>query len=150
MIGDAIVVDIGGRKGYFHSDMTRMAVVGSAPKNYEKIHHIVECAVRAAVDTAKPGVKARDVDFAAREVIANAGYGEYFIHRTGHGLGIELHEPPFITATSETILDIGMVFSIEPGIYLPGHFGIRLEEIVYLREDGAEILSELSRDVFVA
>jgi Xaa-Pro aminopeptidase len=95
-------------------------------------------------------VKARDVDAAARKVITDAGYGEYFVHRTGHGLGIDIHEPPYITATSELVLDEGMVFSIEPGIYLPGRFGIRLEEIVILRKDGAEILSSLPRDVFRA
>ena len=105
---------------------------------------------QAAVAAARPGVKARDVDAAARKVITDAGYGEYFVHRTGHGLGIDIHEPPYITATSELVLDEGMVFSIEPGIYLPGRFGIRLEEIVILRKDGAEILSSLPRDVFRA
>ena len=83
-------------------------------------------------------------------VIDDAGYGEYFVHRTGHGLGVDIHEPPYITATSETVLEEGMVFSIEPGIYLPGRFGLRLEEIVILREDGAEILSSLPRDLHVA
>ena len=81
------------------------------------------------------------------DVIAKAGYGEFFVHRTGHGMGLEGHEPPYITATSETILEEGMVFSIEPGIYLPGRFGIRLEDIVILRKDGPEILSSLPRTV---
>ena len=88
---------------------------------------------------------AKEVDAAARGVITEAGYGEYFVHRTGHGLGIDIHEPPYITATSEVVLDEGMVFSIEPGIYLQGRFGVRLEEIVILRADGPEILSELTR-----
>lgn len=148
--GDAVVIDIGGRKAGFPSDITRMAVVGQPPKGYGQIHSIVEKAVQAALKAAKPGVKASDVDAAARNVIADAGYGEYFVHRTGHGLGIDVHEPPYITATSDTVLDEGMVFSIEPGIYLPGRFGIRLEEIVILREDGPEILSDLPRDVYVA
>lgn len=149
-IGDAIVIDIGGRKDGFPSDMTRMAAVGHAPEGYTEVHTIVEQAVRAALTAAKPGVKAKDVDATARNVISDAGYGEYFVHRTGHGLGIEVHEPPYITATSETVLDEGMVFSIEPGIYLPGRFGIRLEEIVILRADGPEIFSELPRDLFIA
>ncbi|MEZ5812183.1 MAG: Xaa-Pro peptidase family protein [Rhizobiaceae bacterium] len=148
--GDAIVIDIGGRRDGFPSDMTRMAVLGHAPEGYEAVHAVVEKAVQAALAAAKPGVKAREVDAAARNVISDAGYGEYFVHRTGHGLGIEVHEPPYITATSETVLDEGMVFSIEPGIYLPGRFGIRLEEIVILRADGPEIFSELPRDLYVA
>lgn len=148
--GDAVVIDIGGRKDGYPSDITRMAVVGHAPEGYGQIHTIVENAVKAALKAARPGVKAKEVDAAARGVIADAGYGEYFTHRTGHGMGIDGHEPPYLTATSETVLEEGMVFSIEPGIYLPGRFGIRLEEIVILREDGPEILSSLPRDVHVA
>lgn len=148
--GDAVVIDIGGRKDGFPSDITRMAVVGRPPEGYGQIHTIVEKAVQAALKAAKPGVLAKEVDAAARKVIADAGYGEFFVHRTGHGMGIDGHEPPYITATSETVLEVGMVFSIEPGIYLPGRFGIRLEEIVILREDGPEILSTLPRDLHVA
>lgn len=144
--GDAVVIDIGGRKSGFPSDITRMAVIGEPPEGYGQIHSIVEKAVQAALKAAKPGVLAKEVDAAARGVIADAGYGEYFVHRTGHGMGIDGHEPPYITATSETVLEEGMVFSIEPGIYLPGRFGIRLEDIVILREDGPEILSELPRN----
>ena len=145
--GDAVLIDIGGRKGTFPSDMTRMSVLGEPPEGYLEIHAIVERAVRAAMSAAKPGVMAKDVDAAARGVITEAGYGEFFVHRTGHGLGIDIHEPPYITATSEVILDEGMVFSIEPGIYLQGRFGVRLEEIVILRADGPEILSELTREL---
>jgi Xaa-Pro aminopeptidase len=148
--GDAIVIDIGARKDGFPSDITRMAVVGRPPEGYGQIHTIVEKAVQAALRAARPGVTAKEVDAAARRVIVDAGYGEYFVHRTGHGMGIDGHEPPYITATSETVLEEGMVFSIEPGIYIPGRFGIRLEEIVILREDGPEILSTLPRDVYVA
>ncbi|MEM6461880.1 MAG: M24 family metallopeptidase [Pseudomonadota bacterium] len=148
--GDAIVVDIGARRGTFSSDITRMIVVGDPPEGYEAVHGVVEAAVEAALKIARPGIIAREVDAAARNVIAEAGYGEYFVHRTGHGLGVEGHEPPYITSTSEVVLDAGMVFSIEPGIYLPGRFGIRLEEIVILRENGPEILSGLSRDFYHA
>jgi Xaa-Pro aminopeptidase len=148
--GDAVVIDIGGRKAGFPSDITRMAAVGRPPEGYGQIHTIVEKAVQAALKAARPGVMAKEVDAAARNVIEDAGYGEYFVHRTGHGMGIDGHEPPYITATSETILEEGMVFSIEPGIYIPGRFGIRLEDIVILREDGPEILSSLPRDLYVA
>jgi Xaa-Pro aminopeptidase len=147
--GDAIVIDIGGRKAGFPSDITRMAVLGQPPEGYGQIHGIVENAVQAALKAARPGVLAKDVDAAARNVIADAGYGEFFVHRTGHGMGIDGHEPPYVTATSETVLEEGMVFSIEPGIYLPGRFGIRLEEIVILRADGPEILSVLPRDLHI-
>ena len=146
-MGDAVLIDIGGRKGTFPSDMTRMSVLGEPPEGYLEIHAIVERAVQAALSAARPGVMAKDVDAAARNVITEAGYGEFFVHRTGHGLGIDIHEPPYITATSEVVLDEGMVFSIEPGIYLQGRFGVRLEEIVILRTDGPEILSELSRNL---
>jgi Xaa-Pro aminopeptidase len=148
--GDAVVIDIGGRKEGFPSDITRMAVVGEEPEGYAEVHAIVEKAVQAALKAARPGVKAKEVDAAARSVITEAGYGPYFVHRTGHGMGIDGHEPPYITATSETVLKEGMVFSIEPGIYLPGRFGIRLEDIVILRADGPEIFSSLPRDLHVA
>lgn len=144
---DAIVMDIGGGKDGYSSDITRMAVMGTAPEGYIEVHAIVEAAVQAAMVAARPGVKAHVVDDAARRVITDAGYGEYFLHRTGHGMGVEVHETPYITAASQTVLGEGMVFSIEPGIYLPGRFGIRLEDIVILRDDGPEILSDLPRDL---
>jgi len=147
--GDAVLIDIGGRSQGYPSDMTRVAHIGEPSAEFAKVHAIVDNAVRAALATAKPGVRAKDVDKAARDVIAAAGYGDRFLHRTGHGLGIDIHEVPYITATSETVLEEGMVFSIEPGIYLPGQFGIRLEEIVFLRAGGAEILSELPRSTFL-
>jgi len=149
-VGDAIVIDIGGRKAGFPSDITRMAAVGTLPDGYAEIHAVVERAVQAGLAAARPGVIAREVDAAARAVIEAAGYGPYFVHRTGHGLGIDIHEPPYVTAVSDTVLDEGMVFSIEPGIYLQGRFGIRLEEIVILRAEGPEILSGLPREVYIA
>ena len=148
--GDAVVIDCGGMLASYSSDITRMAVVGTPPPDYNEIHAIVESAVQAALAVAQPGVQAQEVDRAAREVIAAAGYGDYFVHRTGHGLGLEIHEPPYLTATSTTVLAEGMVFSIEPGIYLPDRFGLRLEEIVILRDNGPQVLSNLSRDVYVA
>ena len=143
--GDAVLIDIGGRKDGYPSDMTRVGYCGTPPEGFAEVADVVERAVRAAVAAARPGAKASDVDRAARETIAAAGYGDRFLHRTGHGLGIDVHERPYITATSDVTLQVGNVFSIEPGIYLTGRFGVRLEEIVILRESGAEILSELSR-----
>ena len=109
---------------------------------------IVNRAVDAALAAVKPGDPARLVDKAARDVITEAGYGDRFPHRTGHGLGIDVHEEPYITGTSRRPLEVGNVFSIEPGVYLTGRFGIRVEDIVILRPDHAEVLSELPRDIF--
>lgn len=147
--GDAVLLDIGGRLGGYPSDMTRVAHLGEPSAEFAKVHAIVNTAVEAALAAARPGAKASAVDDAARGVIAQAGYGEFFLHRTGHGLGLDIHEPPYITATSDTVLEEGMVFSIEPGIYLAGRFGIRLEEVVIVRSDGPEILSELPRDTVI-
>lgn len=146
----AVLIDIGGRSQGYPSDMTRVAHLGQPGSEFAKVHEIVDRAVRAAIAAARPGVRAKTVDKAARDVIAAAGYGDRFLHRTGHGLGIDVHEAPYITATSEAVLEEGMVFSIEPGIYLPGQFGLRLEEIVILRADGPEVLSELPRTAFIA
>ncbi|TGD64169.1 M24 family metallopeptidase [Tabrizicola sp. WMC-M-20] len=148
--GDAIVVDIGARKDGYFSDITRMAVVGQLPEGYAEVHAVVDAAVQAALAAIRPGVPAQAVDDAARGVIVAAGYGEYFTHRTGHGLGIEVHEPPYMTASNPLLLEEGMVFTVEPGIYLPGRFGIRLEEVAVVTANGAGILSTLSRDVHVA
>ena len=145
--GDALVLDIGATLAGYPSDITRMAVVGHAPEGYDEVHAVVERAWQSAAAAARPGTRAHEVDDAARRVIADAGYGEYFVHRTGHGLGLEVHEPPYLTSTSRTVLEAGMVFSIEPGIYLPGRFGVRLEDIVILRDNGPEVLSRLPREV---
>jgi len=143
--GDVVIIDIGGTRDGYCSDITRVAVVGEPPSDFAFVYETVERAVQAALRVAKPGVRAKDVDIAARNVIRDAGFGEYFLHRTGHGLGSEVHEQPFITGSSETILEEGMVFSIEPGIYLHNKYGIRLEEIVILRKDVPEIFSEIPR-----
>jgi len=148
--GDAILIDTGCRLDGYPSDMTRMGYFGSAPEGYGQVHSIVDRAVEAAIAAVKPGVRASEVDKAARDIITNAGYGPNFLHRTGHGLGIDIHEAPYITATSDTVLDEGMVFSIEPGIYLQGQFGLRLEEIVIIRNGKAEILSEMPRTAVAA
>ncbi|MBE0578473.1 Xaa-Pro peptidase family protein [Devosia sp.] len=143
--GDAVLIDTGGRIHGYPSDMTRVGYFGTAPEGFGQIHSVLDRAVEAAIAAARPGAKARDVDKAARDIITAAGYGPNFLHRTGHGLGIDIHETPYITATSDTVLEEGMVFSIEPGIYLQGQFGLRLEEIVIIRNGVAEILSDMPR-----
>ncbi len=146
---EAVLIDIGGRKDGYPSDMTRVGVFGDKPEGFDEVHSVLERAVQAAIAAAKPGVAAKEVDKAARDVITAAGYGPNFLHRTGHGLGIDIHEQPYITGTSEMILQEGNVFSIEPGIYLQGRFGLRLEEIVILRGNRAEVLSDLPREAFL-
>ena len=143
--GDAVLIDTGARIYGYPSDMTRVGFLGTAPEGFGQIHSILDRAVEAAIRAAISGAKASDVDKAARDVITAAGYGPNFLHRTGHGLGIDIHETPYITATSETVLEEGMCFSIEPGIYLQGQFGLRLEEIVIIRNGRAEILSDMPR-----
>jgi Xaa-Pro dipeptidase len=145
----SVLVDVGARYKGYPSDMTRMGWFGKPSDEFLRVTKVVESAVQAALAASKPGVPAKEVDAAARGVIAAAGYGPKFLHRTGHGLGIDIHEAPYITATSEAPLRKGNVFSIEPGIYLEGQFGVRLEDIVYLRDDGPEILSDLTRTVTI-
>jgi Xaa-Pro aminopeptidase len=147
--GDAVVIDIGGRYDGYLSDITRMAFVGEPTDRYREVHAIVEAAVVAGMAAAAPGAACADVDAAARGVIADAGYGEYFVHRTGHGLGLSVHEPPWIMRGYDIELRPGVVHSIEPGIYLPREFGVRLEEIVHVTETGCERFSSLPRDVHV-
>ena len=145
--GDPVVIDLGGKLDSYWSDLTRMVVVGEPSARFREVHDTVEAAVQSALAAARPGATCGDVDRAARGVIEAAGYGEQFLHRTGHGLGLSVHEAPWIMAGEPTPLRAGMVFSIEPGIYLEQDFGVRLEEIVHLTEDGPRIFSGLSRAV---
>ncbi|ABD54965.1 M24 family metallopeptidase [Jannaschia sp. CCS1] len=144
----AVLIDTGCRIGGYPSDMTRCGWFGSAPSaEFLRVADVVERAVQAAIAVVCPGVLAREIDAAARGVIEDAGYGDFFVHRTGHGLGLDIHEPPYITATSDTLMQAGHVFSIEPGIYLPGQFGLRLEDIVIATDTGADVLSALPRTI---
>ena len=145
--GDSVVVDIGGTLDGYCSDCTRNYVVGAAPPEYTKAHTALETAQKAACDAVRPGVTAEAVDAAARDVLDEAGYSEYFVHRTGHGIGLEEHEDPYIVFGNTTVLEPGMAFSIEPGIYLPGEFGMRIEDIVVVTEDGCERLNTIDRAV---
>ena len=113
------------------------------------MHEIVERAQQAAYEAVRPGVACQEVDRAARAVIADAGYGEQFIHRTGHGIGLTAHEPPYMVEGEQRLLEPGMCFSIEPGIYLPGRFGVRIEDIVTVTEDGARRLNNTPRELTI-
>lgn len=139
--GDAIIVDIGGRKNGYCSDMTRSFFYGQPSAKYIEVYETVLKANLAAIDTVKPGVTFAEIDKAARDVIAAAGYGDYFTHRTGHGIGINVHEFPDVSSVNDMICEAGMVFSIEPGIYLTGEFGVRIEDLVLVTDDGCEVLN---------
>jgi Xaa-Pro aminopeptidase len=147
--GDAIVVDFGGRLSGYHSDTTRAFFVGEPSGMTAEVFSVVHRAQEAAVADVRPGVAASAVDAAARTVIEEAGYGPYFVHRTGHGIGLDVHEDPYIVEGNSLVLEEGMTFSIEPGIYLPGEFGVRIEDIVAVTRDGVERLNTSSRDPHV-
>ena len=148
--GDPVVVDIGGTmpSGYC-SDSTRTYAVGDPEPDFLAAYAVLLAAQEAACQWARPGVTAASVDAAAREVIEAGGYGEDFIHRTGHGIGLETHEEPYIVAGNELVLEPGMAFSIEPGIYRPGRFGSRIEDIVVCTEDGVERLNRQPRALLI-
>jgi Xaa-Pro aminopeptidase len=148
--GDTVVVDIGGttEAGYC-SDETRTYCLGNPPTEASDYYAVLLRAQLAACDHARPGVTAESVDAAARDVITAAGYGEAFLHRTGHGIGLETHEEPYIVAGNSTVLEPGMAFSIEPGIYLPGRHGARIEDIVVVTDDGIERLNQRPRELAV-
>jgi Xaa-Pro aminopeptidase len=143
--GDAVVLDIGGSLGGYCSDTTRTAFVGEPPAEFAELFAVLERAQAAACETVAPGVAAEAVDAAARQVIAAAGFGHRFIHRTGHGIGMETHEEPYLVAGNAEPLQAGHAFSIEPGIYLEGRWGARIEDIVVCTETGGERLNISSR-----
>lgn len=149
-VGDPVVVDIGGTmpSGYC-SDSTRTYAVGYAPEAFLSYYATLQDAQQQAVEAVRPGVTAESVDAAARSVIAEAGYGDNFIHRTGHGIGLETHEEPYIVAGNDEVLHEGMAFSVEPGIYLPGQHGARIEDIVIVTADGVESLNNTPHDLIV-
>jgi Xaa-Pro aminopeptidase len=140
--GEPVVVDIGGTMhSDYCSDSTRTYCVGPPPGEFVAYYEVLHAAQAAAVAHVRPGVTAESVDAAARDVIEAAGYGEWFVHRTGHGIGLEVHEDPYIVAGNTLPLEPGMAFSVEPGIYLPGRHGARIEDIVVCGEDGADRLN---------
>jgi Xaa-Pro dipeptidase len=139
--GDVILVDTGHTVDGYWSDLTRTFFFGRRTKEFTRVYEIVHKAQKAAIRAVKPGATCEAVDRAARGVIKEAGFGDCFIHRTGHGLGLEIHEPPYLVEGNETRLRAGMVMTIEPGIYLPGRFGVRIEDDVVVTRTGRKVLS---------
>jgi len=135
-------------KGYC-SDFTRTLFLGNVDPELKKVYEIVKEAHLSAVEKVKAGLPVKEIDLAARDVIQKSGYGDYFIHSTGHGVGIEIHEAPRISKNSEEIIRENTVFTIEPGIYLPGKGGVRLENIVVCRKDKAEVLTTTALDILL-
>ncbi|MHC1557666.1 M24 family metallopeptidase [Actinomycetospora sp. C-140] len=146
--GDVVVVDIGGPlpDGY-NSDSTRTYVVGEASDEVRDVYAVLQRAQAAAVDAVRPGATAASIDEVARAIIRDAGYGEYFVHRTGHGIGLEVHEEPYIVDGNDLALEPGMAFSIEPGIYFPGRWGARIEDIVVVTDTGCEPVNRRPHDL---
>ncbi|MFJ6560147.1 aminopeptidase P family protein [Streptomyces sp. NPDC091412] len=147
--GDMVVLDFGGLKDGYGSDTTRTVHVGEPTDEERRVHDIVREAQEAGFRAVRPGVSCQEVDRAARAVITRAGYGEFFIHRTGHGIGVTTHEPPYMIEGEEQPLVPGMCFSVEPGIYLPGRFGVRIEDIVTVTEDGGRRLNDTTREMVI-
>ena len=145
--GDMIVLDFGGLKDGYGSDTTRTIHVGEPTDEEREVFEIVRRAQQAGYEAVRPGVACQDIDRACRRVISDAGYGEQFLHRTGHGIGLTTHEPPYLVEGEEQPLEPGMCFSIEPGVYLAGRFGVRIEDIVTVTEDGGRRLNNTSREM---
>lgn len=148
--GDQVVIDIGGTtpEGYC-SDSTRTYSVGEPGEDFLAYYAVLQQAQEAACEAVRPGVSAERVDAVARDLIADAGYGEYFVHRTGHGIGLEEHEEPYLVAGNTQLIEPGMAFSIEPGIYLPGRHGARIEDILVCTDHGGDRLNTVRRDLVV-
>ncbi|MBV8988361.1 MAG: aminopeptidase P family protein [Solirubrobacterales bacterium] len=145
--GDMVVLDFGGIKDGYGSDTTRTVHVGDPTDEEREVFELVRSAQQAAFEAVRPGVACEEVDRAARTVIADAGYGERFIHRVGHGIGLTTHEPPYMVEGEAHPIETGMCFSIEPGIYLPDRFGVRIEDIVVATEGGGRRLNNTSREL---
>lgn len=145
--GDCVLFDVGCKKDGFCSDMTRTFFFGSVDEESEKVYNTVLEAQLAAEAAIRPGVPLREIDKAARDVITAAGYGPYFTHRLGHFIGYEVHEAGDVSAVSDIIAKPGMIFSIEPGIYLPGKVGVRIEDLVLVTEDGVKVLNHYPKEL---
>jgi Xaa-Pro aminopeptidase len=142
-----LLVDWGASGRFYKSDLTRVLATRKISPKLEKIYALVLQAQRRALDAVRPGIKALDVDAEARSVITRGGFGQFFGHGLGHGLGLEVHEGPGIRQNSQTVLEPGMVFTIEPGIYLPGWGGVRLEDDVLVTPDGCEVLTSVTKEL---
>lgn len=147
--GDGMVFDWGGTIDGYYSDVTRSAHIGQPSEEYRKVYAIVDDANQATFDVVKPGVELQELDRAARNLITDAGYGEYFVHRVGHGLGLEVHEEPYLVEGNTMPMQEGMVFSDEPGIYIPGRFGVRIEDAVVCEATGGRRLNTSTHELFI-
>ena len=147
--GDSVVVDFGGSVSGYGSDISRTFHVGEPPAEVAAAYDVLHAAQEAGVEAARAGVPAESVDAAARSVIERGGFGAHFIHRTGHGIGLDGHEDPYLVEGNATPLEVGMAFSVEPGIYVSGRFGMRIEDIVVLGAGGAQRLNLADRDLVV-
>lgn len=147
--GDMVVLDFGGLRDGYGSDTSRTVHVGEPTDEERRVHDLVREAQEAGFRAVRPGAACQEVDRAARAVIEDAGYGEYFIHRTGHGIGVTTHEPPYMIEGEEQPLVPGMCFSVEPGVYLPGRFGVRIEDIVTVTGDGGRRLNNTAREMVI-
>ena len=145
--GDMVVLDFGGIKDGYGSDTTRTVHVGEPTDDEREVYEVVRRAQQAGFEAVRPGVGCQEIDRAARRVITDAGYGEQFIHRTGHGIGLTTHEPPYMVEGDTNPLEPGMCFSIEPGIYLTGRFGVRIEDIVTVTDDGGRRFNDTSHEL---
>jgi Xaa-Pro dipeptidase len=145
--GDLVVIDEGALYRHYHSDMTRTIVVGSPNEKQREIYEIVLEAQKKGVEMARPGMTAKELDTIVRDVIAEYGYGDYFIHSTGHGVGLEIHEWPRVSQMDETVLKPGMVITVEPGIYIPKFGGVRIEDTIVITENGARRLTKTEREL---
>ena len=147
--GDFVTMDFGCLKDGYCSDMTRTVAVGSATEEMRNVYAVVLKAQLAGIAAARAGVLGKDIDAASRKVIADAGYGEYFGHGFGHCLGLDIHEPPFAGPRGEAPLPAGALSSAEPGIYLPGRFGVRIEDVMIIRADHAEVITKAPKDELI-
>ncbi|MEG0250710.1 MAG: Xaa-Pro peptidase family protein [Peptostreptococcus sp.] len=147
--GDAIIIDIGCKKSMYCSDMTRTVFWKEVSPKGKEVYDIVVEANRRGIEASKPGARFCDIDAACRDYITEKGYGEYFTHRTGHHIGLEDHDYGDVSSVNTDVAEPGMIFSIEPGIYLPGEFGVRIEDLVLITEDGCEVLNSYTKDLQV-
>ena len=148
-IGDFLTLDFGAVFGGYHSDMTRTVAIGQVSSKQAEVYETVLNAQLASLNSLKAGISGFDADKAARDIIKNAGYGDFFGHGTGHGVGIEIHEAPRLSPKSKAILECGDVVTVEPGIYLPGEFGVRIEDMAFITENGYENLTKTQKSLII-
>jgi Xaa-Pro aminopeptidase len=147
--GDMVVIDWGAQLDGYCSDCTRTVAAGEAGRHAREIYELVLDAQLAGLDAVKPGAGGREVDGVARQRIEAAGHGEHFGHGLGHGVGLDVHEAPRLAQRSDAVLETGNIVTVEPGVYLPGELGVRIEDLVLVTDDGREILTPLTKDLTV-